>query len=223
MVKLPHVETFDKNGLRDWDIVSGNAGLYAMDAPDEPMIVSEISETSYEEIVQDLTPHQALSTVGYPSTRNIALWRFEAGTVNRLYKMALLMFGKVSSAGRNAGFVLNYKEDTAITGAYTWYLVQINHDNQTFSIQYFDGISLSSTVASAALTGLQVQVWYYVTVSVVLNSNGSVLITASLSGGSEAATITFTTNNFLPDNGLVGFDAEQSEMLASYLAIEAIP
>lgn len=160
------------------------------------------------------------------SQQNLEVWEgsIEPTTGQRV-TMNVQMLSLPIASKHNAGLVLNFREHGSISGQNEYFLIEIDHDAQTFRILRFNGLTLIPTTASVALPSLILLDTYYVITADIEDVDGeNVSITAfldSLEGPALSVTLgPLVTSRYFPDTGVHGIRTERAHSRFSLFSIE---
>ena len=199
----------------DWEIVSTTG-----DNTRPTWVSQSLSES--------LTPTQYAFASTSNSKRNITLWQgFDTQTVFRRVSVHTRMRYGSASAKHNTGIVLNYRPSDAYVGAYEYYVVVLNYDNQTLKLYRYNGIQLLTVTPDVFVPGIMLDDWYELSVTILPGSpTNNTNITISLTGltvPAISATIgPVSVSSYRPSTGYFGFYADRAVTEFGYFLLEEV-
>jgi hypothetical protein len=123
--------------------------------------------------------------------------------------------------------VLNYRAHTTIVGRYEYYVVILNYDDQTLRLHRFDGLQLSSAIASVFVPGTRLDDWYRISATIL---PGAATTDTRISVQVVGLTIPtvfaefgpIAVSNYRPSIGRIGFYADKSVSEFGYFYLEEV-
>lgn len=161
------------------------------------------------------------------STRNITLWQgFDESTLGRKFITHFKIVPPAAGGKRNAGIIVNYREQVTGSEQYVYYLAEVDYDQQELRIVRFSGTGFQTAVAHSVY-GVQLDAWYRLEVQTSLPSgplNSQVSISVRLQSLDDASidvTIgPLVVSNYLPSAGYFGLHANRSLVRFSNIQLE---
>ena len=159
------------------------------------------------------------------ASRNISVWdSFDPSTLSRRYTTHLKLMNGPLGVLHNGGLVLNRRPSTVTPGRFVYYIVLVDYDSQTLSIQRYNGTNFQTAV-SVFVPGIMIGNWYRVVAEVVPSGPGTVNITARLHGFQDAVEVVLgplTVSNYNPANGFSGLGSDRAMTRFSEFKVEAL-
>jgi hypothetical protein len=175
----------------------------------------------------NFVPQYALTSESQ-ALRNITLWQgFDVQTVFRRVSVHTRMRPGTVGSKHNTGLVLNYRPHTTIAGRYEYYVAILSYDTQTLRLHYFDGVQLSSAVASVFVPGIRLDDWYRISATVLpgtatTETKISVQVTGLTIPTVFAEFGPIVVTNYRPSTGRIGFYADKSVSEFGYFYLEEV-
>jgi hypothetical protein len=205
-ITLPYCDSFDDEVANNFSIQSGD-WIFVYDNSPTDLCNSGLG---YSYASEGATSGGA---------RNVTLFTADAQTVYRTYKTDVKLRPGVAGMKHNAGIVLNHK--TTLSGASTFYLLEIDWDDGVFRLVYFNGF-IYNTLVTYDVPTLSLDEWYYLELTVVPASS---LTTLDFTCKLESSTLNITLTHMIStavygtDSELTGFHANRSFSRFSYYRI----
>lgn len=247
VMSLPHCETFDY-GIAPGFAPTENSefGFIADDSPEEdfccagpPPSTSDICWAT-DENSQSMSDSLSLSesavfavassygTVSEPaqSKTNIALFTLDVQSLYRKYTTDVKVLPGIPGSKSNVGIIFNYKT-IPLTGLLEYWLLKLDVAAGVFGLYYFNGLQLVPLGAVATLTGLRLEDWYRLTLTIVpdTETQTQVFVTATCRGIYDpglniSINTTISSAKYMPDGGYVGLHVDRSKALFSFWRVE---
>ena len=160
------------------------------------------------------------STVGHEATRNLAI--YDARLDSSLHKKYTARLILLSGLHSNAALVFNYRPSVNLAGRNACFAAEIDYQIKQFRFVRFNGSLWVPESAFISLPGLQLNTAYTIDVTVTPGTGSNVNLVAHINGGTISATLSLTTNQFLPDIGLCGLHANRAAAKCNLFKVEAV-
>lgn len=252
---LPYCETFEDQTANYFEdvgaVVEGGTSAWRFDDDISPQDICRDASISESEV--DASYSYSTVTVTGATSHNMSVWApgevdgdpEDDQTIYRTYTTDLKVVStdlpehiNPTSVLKNGGILVNYRVLEETTGGRTFWLAELDADNDgSFNIKYFNGVTWE-TLQSYTNYTLYTDVWYRIKLEVkqeeMTSENRNIILTANLTGPLESwdeagppvpdVSLTLThsipVSTYLEDSGKAGLHTYKSTAQFSAWKVE---